>query len=68
MRDGCPQYLGSLTLLAGPQRLEAGWLDAPAALRDYYIARSPQAGWVWVYRERSGPQGDAAWYLHGLYG
>ncbi|WP_294768248.1 DNA polymerase Y family protein [uncultured Rhodoferax sp.] len=68
VRDGCPQYLGSLTLLAGPQRLEAGWLDAPAALRDYYIARSPQAGWVWVYRERSGPQGDAAWYLHGLYG
>lgn len=78
-----PQYQGALTLLAGPQRIEAGWWAqaadgaAPtAALRDYFIAQNPQAQWLWVYRERLGerrgaPQGQAPeaahWYLHGLY-
>ena len=72
VRDCCPQYQGPLDLLVGPQRLEAGWLDDAPVLRDYFIARSPQAGLVWVYRERQvgeagrSPQ-DAPWYLHGLY-
>jgi protein ImuB len=62
-----------LTLVAGPQRLEAGWLDGPAhcALRDYYVARSAVAGLVWVYCERLGAQrnaqGPTGWYLHGLF-
>lgn len=73
VRDACPQYQGALALLVGPQRLEVGWLDGPPALRDYYIARSPQAGLVWVYRERLGSGGrdaeeEAPWYLHGVYG
>lgn len=72
VRDCCPQYQGPLTLLVGPQRLESGWLDGAPVLRDYFIARSPQAGLVWVYRERQvgeaglSPQ-DAPWYLHGVY-
>ena len=41
------------------------------ALRDYFIARSEQAGLLWVYRERDGfapsATGDC-WYLQGLYG
>jgi protein ImuB len=67
-----PLYQGALQLLVGPQRLEVmGWdqLDAPAAtLRDYFIALSPHAGLLWVYRERL-PQGcgSDAWYLHGIY-
>ncbi len=63
---GGPHYLGALTLLAGPQRIEAGWLegDAACALRDYFIARSPGAGLVWVYRERLG---DLHWYLQGVF-
>lgn len=68
VRAQCPQYQGPLTLLVGPQRLEAGWLDAAPVLRDYYIARSPQAGLVWVYRERLQAGEDSAWFLHGLYG
>ena len=63
-----PQHEGGpLTLLAGPQRLEAGWLDGDAhcALRDYYVARSAVAGLVWLYCERL--SGQACWYLHGLY-
>jgi protein ImuB len=73
VHGNCPQYQGALTLLVGPQRLEAGWLDGAPVLRDYYIARSPQAGLVWVYRERLGGGAaevgwDLSWYLHGLYG
>ncbi|MGH6627641.1 MAG: hypothetical protein ACRECD_14075, partial [Burkholderiaceae bacterium] len=53
------QYQGPLRLLAGPQRLEAGWwgseAQAPAAMRDYFIARSEQAGLLWIYRERWQP-------------
>ena len=70
VHQGCPHYQGPLTLLAGPQRVEAGWLDGVAALRDYFVARSASAGLVWVYRERLGQteasQG-ADWYLHGRF-
>ncbi len=67
-----PLYQGALQLLVGPQRLEVmGWaqIDAPtAALRDYFIALSPHAGLLWVYRERL-PKGQASdlWFLHGIY-
>ena len=50
---GTPHYQGPLTLVAGPQRLETGWFDAPA-LRDYFIAQSEQAGLLWVFKERLG--------------
>jgi protein ImuB len=44
------------------------------ALRDYFLARSAQAGLLWIYRERlmagrlesDKPQGH--WYLHGVFG
>ncbi len=64
--SGGPHYQGALTLLAGPQRIEAGWLegDTHCALRDYFIARSPGAGLVWVYRERLG---NLHWYLQGVF-
>jgi len=80
VRQARPLYQGPLTLLAGPQRLEAAWWEQaggavqPAgegcALRDYFLARSEQAGLLWIYRERlSEPGADAApnWYLHGLF-
>ena len=68
--QGLPQYGGPLTLLVGPQRLEAGWLEGDAALRDYYVARSAMAGLLWVFRERLGGQANGAqalWFLHGLF-
>ena len=70
VRHGEPQYAGPLTLLAGPQRIESGWLEGAqqCALRDYFVARSAQAGLVWIYRERLGRSDQGAdWYLHGLY-
>ena len=71
-----PLYQGPLTLLAGPQRIEAAWWEpdatgtaaAPAALRDYFIARSAQAGLLWIYRERLAQGGaQPGWFLHGLF-
>ena len=77
MRDGHPHYRGKLRRMVGPQRLEAGWWGGTAeegghpAVRDYYIAESPEAGLVWVYRERlSAPLASdevPRWYLQGLY-
>lgn len=56
--------LRPLIALAGPERLESGWwslLSAAAAaaegqelaLREDYVARSPHAGLLWVYRRSS---------------
>jgi len=72
-----PCHHGPLTLLVGPQRLEiSGWAalaDGQGAvpaegfvMRDYFIARSPQAGLLWIYRERQ-PRLGVAWFLHGIF-
>ena len=84
VRQDRPLYQGPLTLLVGPQRLEAGWWGTGAAarsvatLRDYFLARSEQAGLLWIYRERltagqqvTDPAADRStshWYLQGLFG
>jgi len=63
--DGRP-----LQLLAGPERIEAGWWDAAHAARDYFIAQAHDGALVWVYRQRL-PQLEPAgegWYLHGRFG
>jgi protein ImuB len=67
---GQPQYHGPLTLLSGPQRMESGWLDGVAALRDYFVAHSLIAGMVWIYYERPVSRETIlnGWYLHGLFG
>ena len=44
------------------------------ALRDYFLARSEQAGLLWIYRERlaagrcASDTGQGHWYLHGVFG
>lgn len=59
---------GPLRLLGRLSRMEtAWWEEGGAALRDYFIARSPEAGLVWVYRERLSRQAHPRWYLQGLY-
>ena len=68
LHHDAPQYHGPLELLSGPQRLETGWLEGEPALRDYFIARSPHAGLVWVYRDRLATGLAGAWYLHGIFG
>ncbi|HEU4351342.1 MAG TPA: DNA polymerase Y family protein [Burkholderiales bacterium] len=49
------------TALAGPERIESGWWDGDDARRDYFIARLPNAGLAWIFREAG------EWYLHGLF-
>lgn len=64
---GRPQHNGPLQLLAGPERIESGWWDADESgalgdlRRDYFIALSPGAEWLWIFRDAGG------WFLHGLF-
>ena len=70
-----PCYRGPLRKLIGPQRVEAGWWGSAEdggqpAVRDYYVAESPEAGLVWIYRERVPTRfadTEVRWYLQGLY-
>lgn len=67
-----PLYQGRLTLLAGPHRVEAGWWDAGThhdrVTRDYYLASSPQAGLLWIYkRQQTVDDMRSPWYLHGFF-
>ncbi|MDB5828038.1 MAG: hypothetical protein JWQ73_2258 [Variovorax sp.] len=76
MREGHPWYHGRLRRLVGPQRLEGGWWvddhneGGDPAVRDYYVAESPEAGLVWVYRERTSAlpgMNEPRWFLQGIY-
>ncbi|SFL86421.1 DNA polymerase Y family protein [Variovorax sp. OV329] len=71
LREGHPHYHGRLAKLVGPQRVEAGWWnEGQLAVRDYFIAESPGAGLVWIYRERSSAwlaEEAPRWFLQGVY-
>lgn len=53
---------GPLELLAGPERIEAGWWDGADVTRDYFIARTRDAALYWIFRHPGG-----GWHLHGLF-
>ncbi|TAL55492.1 DNA polymerase Y family protein [Pandoraea sp.] len=63
-----PVHGTPLRVLTHAERIESGWWDGAAALRDYFIAADAQGALLWVYRERQTSLGQAAWYLHGLFG
>jgi protein ImuB len=68
VQGNTPHYGGPLRRLARLYRVETGWWEEGGpALRDYFIARSEEAGLVWIFRERPGRTGQARWYLQGLY-
>lgn len=58
-----PSYDGRLRLLAGPERIEAGWWDGCDVMRDYFVACNPADALLWIYRER----GAGGWFLHGFF-
>lgn len=64
MRDERPFYGSPLKIIAGPERLEAGWWNDQGAARDYFVAQGSDASCYWIYLER---QAGARWFLHGLY-
>lgn len=45
----------------GPERIEAGWWESPAA-RDYYVLRDAKGQRLWAYRTSSGH-----WFAHGWF-
>ncbi|TFZ03317.1 DNA polymerase Y family protein [Ramlibacter rhizophilus] len=69
VRDHRPWYQGPLRLLTRRQRIETGWWEeGGAVVRDYCIARSEQAGLLWVFCEQSAATGgEPRWFLQGLY-
>ena len=63
-QEGVPTLQGELEMLAGPERIEAGWWDGEEVSRDYYVAANPQGETFWIFREHHGAQG---WFLHGVF-
>jgi protein ImuB len=67
-----PVYGSPLKLIAGPERIEAGWWDDALVARDYFIAENDLGQLLWIYREHSEHNAVAAknqsWYLQGLFG
>jgi protein ImuB len=70
-----PVYGSPLKLIAGPERIEAGWWDDVLVARDYFIAENDLGQLLWIYcecREHGEPNAAAAknqsWYLQGLFG
>ena len=61
-----------LRLLAGPERIEAGWWDEGLAERDYFIGEAADGALVWIYRARLPLSGNdetgSGWFLHGRFG
>ena len=62
--EGAPAFQGTLELIAGPERIEAGWWDGEEVSRDYYVASNPRGETFWIFREH---HGEGAWYLHGVF-
>jgi protein ImuB len=68
MRGHKPFYQSTLTILAGPERIEAGWWDDALAVRDYFVACNDANLLLWVYRERQGVLVDEpGWFLQGFF-
>lgn len=63
-RGGRPQREGPLHLLAGPERIEAGWWDGADARRDYFVAADRAGRRLWIYRD---PRPPGGWFLHGIF-
>jgi len=61
---GHPQRAGPLVLVAGPERIEAGWWDGGDVRRDYFIAIDAAGRCLWLFRDPRSPEG---WFLHGLF-
>jgi protein ImuB len=68
-RQHKPFYQSPLTLLTGPERIEAGWWDDALATRDYFIAQNDQHLLLWIFRLRTtNGTAESGWFLHGFFG
>lgn len=60
-----PCRITDYRLLAGPERIEAGWWDGRDCRRDYYVVRDAGGSTLWAFREYKPNPG---WYVHGVFG
>jgi protein ImuB len=51
-----------VSIESGPERLQTGWWDDNNVERDYFIARTQQGQWYWVFRTP-----EQQWFLHGVF-
>ncbi|USD41990.1 DNA polymerase Y family protein [Vibrio sp. SCSIO 43135] len=51
-----------VSLMQGPERVVTGWWDGDDMTRDYFIARSQEGRWLWIFRNQ-----DKQWFLHGQF-
>lgn len=51
-----------ISLIHGPERIATGWWDGHDIIRDYFIARTEQGRWLWVFRTP-----EQQWFVHGLF-
>lgn len=51
-----------VTIVQGPERIATGWWDNNILIRDYFIARSREGRWLWIYRTP-----EKKWWVHGVF-
>jgi protein ImuB len=69
LRHAIPWRDRRVRILAGPERIEAGWWDGRDVRRDYYLVETRDGQRAWVYCEAGGAApgvGDAV-MLHGWF-
>lgn len=56
-----------VAIIHGPERIATGWWDQRPLVRDYYIARTKDGQWYWVFRTPASADKTQRWYLHGFF-
>lgn len=56
-----------VAIVHGPERIATGWWDQRPLVRDYYIARTKDGQWYWVFRTPASADKAQRWYLHGYF-
>ena len=56
--------IGDYEVLAGPERIEAGWWDGHDCRRDYFVVRDRTGCTLWAFHEYKPEPG---WYLQGMF-
>ncbi|HRQ59514.1 MAG TPA: DNA polymerase Y family protein [Azoarcus taiwanensis] len=59
------QGVDAYRIEAGPERIETGWWDGEEVLRDYFVARAPDASRLWIFRDL---RTSRDWFVHGYFG
>jgi len=56
------RLIDKVSVIQGPERIATGWWDGHPIVRDYFIARSKQGRWLWIFRDQK-----KEWFLHGAF-